>query len=302
MIWAFSTTILFAISAVSAGKTTRVLGGIEANFWRILIATLFLGGYATTLGQSFAGNGLPLFFVSGVLGFGFGDIALYLAFPLLGSRLSILLVHCLAVPFATLVEWLWLGTQLTLPQVASSALILVGVGIALAPSEHLHLTRAGLTRGIIYGVLAAFGQGLGAVFSRKAYFISSIGGEHIDGITAAYQRIWGGVFVALLSIFILKRMNLIIWNQEQVDARHAEWRRLWPWLLLNALAGPGLGVAFYQWALATTPTGIVLPIVALTPLVIIPIARIINNERASQRSIMGGIIAVLGVIGLTLSK
>jgi hypothetical protein len=35
----------------------------------------------------------------------------------------------------------------------------------------------------------------------------------------------------------------------------------------HVLTGPTLGVTCFQWALATTPSGIVLPIVALTPLV-----------------------------------
>ena len=38
------------------------------------------------------------------------------------------------------------------------------------------------------------------------------------------------------------------------------------WALGNALSGAVFGVACYQWALATTPSGVVLAIVAATPI------------------------------------
>jgi drug/metabolite transporter (DMT)-like permease len=57
-----------------------------------------------------------------------------------------------------------------------------------------------------------------------------------------------------------------------------------------------------QWALETTPTGIVLAIIALTPLVVIPFARVLENERITAKSLAGGAIAVAGVVGLTLAK
>jgi drug/metabolite transporter (DMT)-like permease len=72
------------------------------------------------------------------------------------------------------------------------------------------------------------------------------------------------------------------------------------WILGNSLAGPALGVGCYQWALSGTPSGIVLPIVALTPLVVIPLAYVLEGERPSLRSLLGGLIAVAGTIGLTV--
>ena len=56
----------------------------------------------------------------------------------------------------------------------------------------------------------------------------------------------------------------------------------------------------YQWALSSTPTGIVLPIVALTPLVVLPFSKLIENERITARAVAGGLIAVAGVVGLKL--
>ena len=52
-------------------------------------------------------------------------------------------------------------------QVAAGLTILIGVAVALAPGEHLKLSRPVLTAGITFGVLAAVGNGFGAVLSRR---------------------------------------------------------------------------------------------------------------------------------------
>ena len=77
--------------------------------------------------------------------------------------------------------------------------------------------------------------------------------------------------------------------------------KLWPWVLVNSLAGQTVGVSCMQWALENTPTGIVTAIIAMTPIVMLPLARIFEDERISAREITGGFIAVAGVIGLTFA-
>jgi len=81
-----------------------------------------------------------------------------------------------------------------------------------------------------------------------------------------------------------------------------KWRKVLPWVLANSFAGQTLGVSCYQWAFSTTPAGIVLPIVATTPLVAMPLTRYLEGERLSIHSIVGGIIAVAGLVGLATLK
>lgn len=297
MLAALITVVLFSVSGVAGSRMSRVLGGIEANFARILLATVFLGVWAHTLGQGFSGPGLWFFLASGLIGFGIGDLALYQAFPILKARLSMLLVHCLAAPIAAAAEWFWLGTKLSVMEAACGTLTLSGVALALAPNEHPHLPRKLFWRGIFLGSVAAAGQAFGAVVSRKAYALAEAEGMAIDGMTAAYQRIWGGVLVAGISYAILRCRLAGGPRPPFVQRMRGHWR----WLLVNGACGPALGVGFFQWALATTPTGIVLPIIALTPLAVIPAARYFEGEAATWRSIVGGVIAVLGVVGLRLA-
>jgi drug/metabolite transporter (DMT)-like permease len=57
-----------------------------------------------------------------------------------------------------------------------------------------------------------------------------------------------------------------------------------------------------QRALETTPAWVVLSIIATTPVVVIPFAFVFEGERPNVRSLLGGVVAVVGVIGLAWLK
>src|ERR1041385_7238580 len=151
MFAAFLATILFTVSVVCGHRTAKLVGGVEANFWRLAAATLFLGVWAYTGGKGASGESFPLFFISGFVGLGIGDAGLFQALPRLGPRLSLLLIQCLTAPAAALMEWAWMGTTLGSLQVVCMLVVLAGVGVALSPSEHLHIPR----RELIVGIFAA---------------------------------------------------------------------------------------------------------------------------------------------------
>src|SRR5580765_3758332 len=208
MLGAFLATILFSISAISGNRASRLLGGTEANFWRLLVATLLLGIFAHLFGVGFAGASFKTFFISGCIGFGIGDMALFQALPRIGSRLSVMLTLCLSSPLAAFMEWMWLRTELSLAEIICGLMILAGVALALAPGKHSPLPRGQLGWGITFGLVASLCQALGAVLSRKAFSVARLAGENIDGITAAYQRILGGVAVGTLLLLLVKRESV----------------------------------------------------------------------------------------------
>jgi drug/metabolite transporter (DMT)-like permease len=227
-----------------------------------------------------------------------GDLALYGAYYRIGPRLGVLLCLCLAAPMGAIMEWLWLGTRLTGPQIFWSSAILVGVFAALAPDKRVPVPARTWFVGIVLGAIAAFGQGSGAVLTRKAFDLARDAGQHIDGGTAAYQRILGGLSLTAIVLLINRlRKSPATTPQETVATEHP-WRRAWPWVVANALCGPAIGVACYQWALAVAPTGIVLSIVATTPLVVIPLTMLLDGEHPTVRSLIGGAVAVLGAAAL----
>jgi len=245
MLAAFLTTVLFSISAVCGHRTAKLLGGTEANFWRLCLAAALLAIYAHAFGPGLHSAAWPTFFLSGCIGFGVGDAALFQALPRLGSRLSVMLVLCLSAPIAAVIEWLWIGTRLSASQIGYGLMILAGVAIALSPGKHLNLSRAEVLPGTLFGLVAAFCQAYGAVLSRKAFAISKLAGENLDGVTSAYQRILGGVVVTAILFAVIEWRSADdgVTNGAAAVTRKEKWRAAWLWVVLNGLAGRALGVS-----------------------------------------------------------
>jgi hypothetical protein len=305
MLASFLAASFFALNATCASHSVRANGSARANLGRLSVAAIALGFFAHTLGHGFTSASVGWFFLSGLIGMGLGDLGVYGALPFLGSRLTVLMTQCLAAPIAALGEWLWLDTRLTGAQLLWGVVVLAGVIVALLPSRE-HPPRVPLKPiGFLFGLLAAAGQGLGALVSRKGGLVADAAGELSHnatfGLNAAYHRILAGlVFTALwfLALRFLRKLP----PQPESDATPPARRRAQLWILANGLAGPVLGVGCYQWALATTPSGIVLPIAATAPLLSIPIAFWLEGDRPTRRSLIGGVIAVAGCIALTLQR
>ena len=301
MLAAFLTTIMFSLSAVSGRRLSHYLPGTVANLSRLIVAAVVLGIWAHCFGFGISGKAFPLLFVSGCIGFGVGDLAMFQAYPRIGTRRTMVLVQCLAAPFGALTEWAFLDYKPNGPEALFGIIILIGVGVALMPSKGEGQPIHGLGAGIFFGTLAALCQAWGAVLSRKAYAIAAEGGQTFhgvgDGVNAAYQRILGGILISAMFFAYLKLAH----KPPPGGDRKAEWKKARPWIVANGLFGPTFGVTCYQWALSTMPTSIVLPIVATTPLAVMPFTRVMEGEKLTWRAILGGAIAVAGVIGLTMA-
>jgi drug/metabolite transporter (DMT)-like permease len=297
----FLAACFFALNATCASHSVRAVGPVRANVGRLLIAAVVLGGFAHTAGHGFTSASVPWFVASGVIGMGLGDLGVYAALPLLGSRLTVLMTQCLAAPLAALGEWLWLGTPLTAAQSGWGALILVGVAIAIMPSKASPPRVAVRPIGFLFGFIAACGQGFGALVSRKGVNVAEAAGEAAHnatfGLTAAYQRILAGLVFVVIWFLVLRALGRL--PAAPAALSPPDRRRSNLWMLANGLAGPVLGVGCYQWALATTPGGIVLPIAATAPLLSIPIAFWLEGDRPPKRAILGGLLAVAGCVALT---
>jgi len=302
---ALLTTLFWSASAVCAARSARLLGPVEANFWRLLLSVTLLAVWALTFGRGLFGPGLALFIISGLIGVGIGDTAFFQSLPRLGTRLTLLLVTCLTPPFGALIEWLWLGTWLSALQIVCGLLALAGVAAALVPARHLDLPRGVALVGVVFSALAALGGAVGAVLSRKGYAAVQAAGGHLDGGTAAFERLLGGFGIAALGLALARRREIpaaLGGNGAPAHAALAKWKGVWMWVAANGLFGQTLGVSAYQWALEQLPTGVVLSVVSLTPLTVIPMARVVEGERPSRHSLVGTVVAVGGVVGLVLGS
>ncbi len=299
MLAAFLATILFSLSAITGRRLSHYISGTQGNIVRLLIAATVLGTYAHLFGFGVGGPVFPVLFISGCIGFGIGDLSMFQAYPRIGARRTIVLIQCLAAPFGALIEWLWLHHVPTPAQAFYGVVILLGVAIALMPAKKDEQPTHGLVAGTLFGILAGFCQGSSAVVSRKAYQMANDAGHSLhsvtDGINAAYQRLLGGILVSVLFFGYLKIAHKTLPDNKR------DWRRGLKSVAANAMVGPAFGVSCYQWALMKNSTSIVLPIVATTPLAVMPLAHYLEGDRITWRTLLGGVLAVGGVIGLSLS-
>ncbi|MEN9634818.1 MAG: hypothetical protein RL077_3222 [Verrucomicrobiota bacterium] len=304
MIASFLAALLFAFNATCATHSLRGLGPVRANLSRLAIAALLLGIFAHAFGGGFTSASLPWFLLSGVIGMGLGDLGVFAALPLLGSRLTVLMTQCLAAPLAALGEWWWLGSPLSAAQIIWGFFILGAVALALTPSRASFPRVPVRPLGLLFGLVAAAGQGFGALISRKGVLVAEAAGEAAHnatfGLTAAYQRIAAGLVFVLIWFGVLRWCRRLPPAPSPADPAKLRTYRMW--MLANALAGPVLGVGCYQWALATTPSGIVLPIAATAPLLSIPFAFWLEGDRPTRRAILGGLLAVVGCVALSVES
>jgi drug/metabolite transporter (DMT)-like permease len=299
MFAAILTTFCFAASAILARRSAGMLGSQSANLARQAVALVILGLWAHWFGQGVRGPGLLMFIFSGILGFGLGDIALFEALPRIGAGLTVLIVQCLAVPIGAVTEWLWLGTRITPAQTVGAAVILAGVALAMAPERESNVPRGHRMTGLIFALIGALGQAWGAVVSRQGFLLDQQAGLRMDGPSSAYQRLLGGIVCVALVAGVT---GLLRRRRQHGAPDERPWRLAMPWILGNAVAGPVLGVACYQWGLRDSPSAIVLSIVATTPLAVMMLSFVFEKTRPTPRALIGSLLAVLGVVALVCGR
>ena len=299
MFAAILTTFCFAASAILARRSAGMLGSQSANLARQAVALIILGLWAHSCGQGVRGPGLLMFIFSGFLGFGLGDIALYEALPRIGAGLTVLIVQCLAVPIGAVTEWLWLGTRITPAQMLGAVVILTGVALAMVPERESKIPRGHRLAGLLFAVIGAFGQAWGAVVSRHGFLLDHRAGLLMDGGSSAYQRLLGGI----VCVALVAGMTGLFARWRQLKVPHDRpWRHAMPWILGNAVAGPVLGVACYQWGLRDSPSAVVLSIVSTTPLAVMMLSFVFEKTIPTPRALIGSLLAVLGVVALVCGR
>lgn len=272
--------------------SSRRIGSMAVNLLRLIVAMLILGmiglvnhtGFIPTHATAHQWKWL---LISGFVGFFVGDLALFRGFVLIGARLMTLLM-VLAAPFAAVIGYFWLGETLSLPKIIGMMLSLGGVAwVCLERNADSTTPRHHVTWGITLGVIAALGQGLGAVLTK-------IGKQDLDAFSTTQVRLITGIVGFMLAIPLMRRSGDVI--------RGVRDSRAMAFLSLGALAGPALGVSSLNAALARIPVGIAQTLASMVPVMIIPFAIWLRHEKVSARAIVGALIAVSGVAILCLSN
>ncbi|MEK7414521.1 MAG: DMT family transporter, partial [Planctomycetota bacterium] len=263
------------------------------------IALILLGVLLPFVGTLPHGHAFLWLLASGAVGLGIGDLAMYRGYELVGPRLIVLLTQCLAAPIAGIIEWLWLGSAPRPAQIAWICMTIVGVALALGPKALPKVDARHLRAGIYMGLLSACGLAMAGVLTRQAAHAGDGSGLLLiglaGGIGAAFVRNLGGSVAAFTAGWMVSARS------GAVPTRTISRLRGWCWLIGTAFCGPAAGVVCYQWALIQAPAATVQAVLALVPVLVMPVAWIVEGDRPSAMAWIGAVVAVAGAIGVACS-
>ncbi len=292
---ALGTACCWVGTALAFEAAGRRVGSLAVNLLRLVLALVPLG----VVGWFWRGHPLPTdapadawlwLSVSGLVGFTFGDLCLFRAFVVLGSRLSTLMMS-LAPPLAAAIGWLVLGEVLSGRDLVGMALTVAGVAWAVLERRRVAPPLrpgadpgtpppARLLRGVLLGLGGAVGQGGGLVLSK-------LGMGSYNPFAATQIRVLAG-----LAGYVVLFFALGWWGRTRAALADRQALGL---TAVGAFFGPFLGVSLSLVAVQLVPAGVAASLMAVTPVLIIPVVVLLGRERVGVGGVLGALLAVAGV-------
>jgi drug/metabolite transporter (DMT)-like permease len=286
---ALGTSLCFSATSTLFTLAGRRVSALVVNRTRLLLAIAFL-----LLAHAFLGEPLPfgaepfrLFWlgISGVIGLALGDVFLFQAFVWIGPRLSMLMMS-LAPVLASLMGWLFLDESLSAGQMVGIALTIGGIAWVVLERNGTDVAGGAHNRqylmGLLFGLGAAVGQAGGLVTAK----FGSVG--DFSALSGTLIRMVSAAMVMWVAAALSRQVGLTI-------RRVRDNPQALLYLVGGAFFGPFLGVTLSLYAIQRTPVGIASTLMALPPIFLLPIGRLVFKERFGWQAVTGTLIAILGV-------
>ena len=282
---ALATACCWTASALAFEAAGRRVGSLSLNLIRLVPAMVLLSVYSWLVrGVAFpvdaSAHAWLWLSLSGLVGFTVGDLCLFRAFVRVGARVSMLLMATVPL-ITTLFGLLIMGELLSARQLLGMVLTVVGVSsVALErrPDAAGRMQRLPLD-GILLALGGAVGQALGLVLSK-------VGMGAYDAFASTQIRVLAGI-VGLSVVF-----TVIGW-WPRVRRALAD-RSAMVSTGIGAFFGPFLGVSLSLVAIKYTYAGVAATLMALVPVLIIPVSVLVLRERVSRLAVLGAVVAVTG--------
>ena len=282
---ALTAAFLWALSSVVYSFLGQKIPPLQLNFFKGIIAIVLI---LLTLGiqnglTPIAPLPLTLLAISGLVGIGMGDTAYFFALNNLGARRTLVL-ETLSPPLGALLTFITIGEVISPLAWCGIFLTLLGV-IWVISEQTVEISYSDRKHGIIWAILAALSQAIGAVLSRLALL-----GSDINPLESSLIRILAGSAIALM----LAQLPIFSKGQTLKNTIKSFSRRTVTIIFFAALGSTYLGIWLQQTSLKFAPTGIAQTLLATSPLFIIPIT-LMMGEKVSWRSVFGVMIALAGI-------
>lgn len=293
---AISTACLWAVSFQVHTSLSKVfgVGGIVLARMPISVILLFLAMLSTDASFSLPGNMLIFYLVlAAFLGIVVCDNAVFAASTRVGPSLAVL-IQSLSASFAALLGHFFLDERLTLTTIAGIIIAFLGVGTVLTEGGVSIPLREGESRskslklGIAFGLLSAVGLASGFLFSKQAL---------AGGMSPLFVSLLR-VFLAMLMIIVpglfFKGLNGHIASTIKQNPKTLAW------LMAGGLCGT-LGIWLSMLAVHHTNIATASLLIGLEPIVIIPLAALVDKKIPSLRALAGSLVAVCGTALVVLN-
>ena len=271
-------------------SATKRAGSFQVNITRLVLAAtyLILVSAVFRLDVRLSGMQILNLSLSGIVGLSLGDTFLFKAFREIGARVS-MLVMSTAPAIAAGLAYLFLGEDLSPMGVVGIVVTVAGVSLVVLDRRNSGSERVSVsTSGLVYAALAAAGQGGGLVLAKLAFREGDV-----NGFVATGVRIIASLVLLLPAALMTKRY------QNPIRMFHQDRQAFWQ-TALGSVLGPFLGISFSLIAIEYTKVGIAATIMALVPILMLPLVRFVYKERLTWRAILGACVAVAGVAVLFL--
>ncbi|MEO0185280.1 MAG: DMT family transporter [candidate division WOR-3 bacterium] len=283
---ALGTSLCWSFGSVFFTIASRLIGSTEVNRIRLVVGMLFLMFTHWILhGMIFPINATVdhwfWFGISGIIGFTIGDTFLFRGYLLIGPRLTMLLMS-LSPIFGTILAWTFLKESLKPVEVFAIAVTLLGISMVLYDKKKEGPKERSFANGILCGICASLCQALGYYASKRGllcYDFPAISGNVI-------RVTFGAIFIWLIAGV----QGEIRATLGKLTNRRADMS-----ILGGAFFGPFVGVWLSLVAIQYTNIGIASTLMALPPVILIPISHLLFKENITHTSIIGTIIAITGV-------
>jgi len=290
---ALVTSLFWSITVFIFTAAGRMIGSQITNRIRLIFALTYL----VILNAILFGEPLPVSVepsrwwwlgISGLIGLTIGDAFLFQAFVSAGARLGSLLLS-LAPIFGAFIAWVFFGETLTFLQIVGIAFALAGISwVVVSHEEEANPVHGDLKRGVLFGILGALCQAIGLVLSKQ-------------GMLDGFAPFKANLMRMIVATFAMWGWTMLAGKTRETYAAVREKPRALGLLALGALVGPVLGVSMSLLAVQNTEIGIASTLMALPPVIVLPISYFVFKEKVGWQAVAGTVLAIIGVAVLFLA-
>lgn len=300
--------ILWSCSAIFGQVAARGIGSsMPLNVLRMALSLILLALSLTWV----TGIPYPLyadaqtwlwFSLSGFVGYVLGDFCLFNAYIVIGARFGQLFMT-LAPPAAALAGWILLGESMSLMAILGMTITVFGISLSILgkKDQESHKRLKLPLKGVLYGIGAGMGQGVGLVLSKlglehyETCIHTACSGNMVLDEQMMSAMPMAGTFIRAITGIICFTIALFYIHQQAAIPSSLRQGKLMLIILMATITGPFVGVSLSLKATLFTSAGIAQTIMACTPILLLWPSHWLFKQQITLREVIGAIISVAGV-------